>query len=278
MGRFALAILAVGVLISAATVACDAASGPKLPTAVHHRVTLRVYDSSGARLTAKQFIAIETNDHSGLSNDALLDPATLRVTTIAPLYSVHGAIALAAPKSAALLTFAWPSSDGYSAVFLPLPAAGSYNLNLLLATSYRVSASTPPRRAVTLDETPTSAMLQRVRDVVGNGGWVRFVLDPGTPFGDYATPLAEAHQLGLRVLAEPVDSFEMTKFTPSSWRARWVDALTALPSVDEWEAGNEVNANWLGSGVPAKVAWAARYVRARSTARVMVTLYWQNGE
>jgi len=56
--------------------------------------------------------------------------------------------------------------------------------------------------------------------------------------------------------------------------------VDALPDVDEWETGNEVNGNWLGStrSVVAKTRYASEYVKAHTRARVLVTLYWELGE
>jgi hypothetical protein len=48
--------------------------------------------------------------------------------------------------------------------------------------------------------------------------------------------------------------------------------------VDEWEVGNEVNGSWLGRDVGAKVAYAADFVKRHTSARTLLTLYWQLGE
>jgi hypothetical protein len=339
--QFGLSALIAGALVTASLIPADAAKGGGESSS--GVVSMKAYDASGKLLTWSQFLSAETNGHSGRSDDALLDQATLAVTSISPLYSSGGAVALAAPKSAALLSFAWPSSDGYSAVLLPVPSAGSYNFNLLLAQNavatlhaqlaarpgytpsadiasarasadsalataqgaatdsatavaastayeaavhatlllsaeYRVPSSTPTRHAVTLDEIPSSSLLSRVAAVTGPGGWIRLVMDPGTPFSGYASTVAAAHKLGLKVLGLPVDSSGMNGLTSAAWQSRWSSALKTLPAVDEWEAGNEVNGDWLGPNVASEVSWAAAYVRAHSTARVMVTLYWQLGE
>ena len=147
-----------------------------------------------------------------------------------------------------------------------------------LLQQYGTGRAASLRRGVTLDELPDAAILQRARAVVGDGGWVRLVLDPDTPLREYAAPVAAAHRLGLRVLALPVDSSEMAALDGAAWRSRITAAVAALPDVDEWEAGNEVNGDWLGTDVAARVAWAVDHVHEHTAASVLVTLYWQLGE
>jgi hypothetical protein len=147
-----------------------------------------------------------------------------------------------------------------------------------LLQQYGAGRAAALRRGVTLDELPDTATLERARAAVGDGGWVRLVLDPDTPLREYAAPVAAAHRLGLRVLALPVDSSEMADLDDAAWRSRVTDAVAALPDVDEWEAGNEVNGDWLGEDVAARVAWAVDHVHEHTQASVLVTLYWQLGE
>ncbi|MGY1727086.1 hypothetical protein ACI79J_08925 [Geodermatophilus sp. SYSU D01062] len=307
-------------------------------------VVLHVYDSSGNRLDWRQFRQLQSNGHGEDGyDDALLDPVTLEVTESGPLYPRRGDPALDQPDGEALLSLAWPSSDGYSQLLLPVPPAGTHNFNLLAAQqavsavhrqlSGQAGAPLPGdveaaivtaraelreaqdadtesgaavaasraydaavhaqvlllqhagaercgqlRRAVTLDVFPTEAELRRAAAVVGSGGWVRFVLDLDVPLSDYAAAVRAAHRHDLRVLAQPVDSSEMAGLSDAAWRRRITDAVAALPDADEWEVGNEVNGDWLGPDVAARVAWAVRHVHARTSAPAMVTLFWQLGE
>lgn len=150
--------------------------------------------------------------------------------------------------------------------------------SVLLLQQYGQERAGQLRRGVTLDRIPRRADLQHVVALTGQGGWVRLVLDQDTPFTSYAGPIGTAHELGLRVLLEPVDSSAMGDLDEAGWRRRWQSAVRALPEADEWETGNEVNGDWLGSHVADRVAWATRYVHEHTDATALVTLYWQLGE
>lgn len=122
--------------------------------------------------------------------------------------------------------------------------------------------------------------LQNYRNVVGNSahGWVRVVFDRSEPPRYYANEISSAHALGLRVVGQILDSSDMSSVSLAQWQQRVAHYVSVLPTVDEWEVGNEVNGNWLGSGVAAKVSYAAQYVKQHTHARTLVTLYWQLGE
>ena len=65
----------------------------------------------------------------------------------------------------------------------------------------------------------------------------------------------------------------------SAWKARVVEYLAAFPDMDGWEVGNEINGNWLGDDVLAKVAYAANAVKACCpTVPTVATLLWNLGE
>lgn len=72
----------------------------------------------------------------------------------------------------------------------------------------------------------------------------------------------------------------MRRMSLDAFERRTRAYVDALPDVDEWETGNEVNGNWLGStaSVVAKTRYASRYVKSHTHARVLVTLYWELGE
>ena len=126
-----------------------------------------------------------------------------------------------------------------------------------------------------------STDLQRAATMLsprGGDGWVRIVFDRTERATYYAKEVASAHAAGLHVVGQLLDSSDMSKVGLTAWKARVDSYLSVLPSVDEWEVGNEVNGSWLGSGVVAKVAYAANAVKTRTGARTLVTLYWQLGE
>ena len=72
----------------------------------------------------------------------------------------------------------------------------------------------------------------------------------------------------------------MRRWSVAAFEQRTREYVNDLPEVDEWETGNEVNGNWLGSiqSVVAKTAYASKYVKEHTEARVLVTLYWELGE
>ena len=113
-----------------------------------------------------------------------------------------------------------------------------------------------------------------------NDGWLRICFDPGEKPGYYAAEITHAHELGLRVVGQILDSSEMRRWSVAAFKARTREYVGALPDVDEWETGNEVNGNWLGPipSVVAKTLYASKYVKAHTRARVLVTLYWELGE
>ena len=75
-------------------------------------------------------------------------------------------------------------------------------------------------------------------------GWLRICFDPGVKPGFYAAEVSHAHALGLRVVGQITDSSEMRRISVSAFERRTRDVVDALPDVDEWETGNEVNGNF----------------------------------
>jgi hypothetical protein len=109
-------------------------------------------------------------------------------------------------------------------------------------------------------------------------GWVRMVFDPGTRPSDYASAVKMAHAAGLHILAQPIDSSEAANYSQTAYVARFQTFISAFPDIEAWEIGNEVNGNWLGSGMAQKIAATAAYVAtAAPKAAKVVTLYWQIG-
>jgi hypothetical protein len=70
----------------------------------------------------------------------------------------------------------------------------------------------------------------------------------------------------------------MARLSLAEFEARTRFYVAALPAVDAWEVGNEVNQRDLGPDVAEKVSFAASHVKARTSARTLLTLYWQLGE
>jgi hypothetical protein len=109
-------------------------------------------------------------------------------------------------------------------------------------------------------------------------GWVRIVMDPGTDFSAYFPVVHRAHLDGLKVLGQPIDSFYASAFPGRSYLGRIQRAVRALPAVDAWEIGNEVNGGWLGPAMGDRIDRAAEWLRTSHPEKtVVLTFYWQIG-
>jgi len=81
----------------------------------------------------------------------------------------------------------------------------------------------------------------------------RVVLDPGTTPSDYA-PAMSAIMKSAYTMAEILDSADMKGQTVASYQNRAMTYFNGLKNyVDIWEIGNEVNGDWLGTGVEDKL-------------------------
>jgi hypothetical protein len=97
----------------------------------------------------------------------------------------------------------------------------------------------------------------------------------GPTAANYAPSVAQLSQVA-DVMALPNDSSTMAKASLSTIQARIAEYLNAMGStVKVWEIGNEVNGNWLGSGVVPKIQAEYDAVKAagKSTA---ITFYYEN--
>lgn len=308
-------------------------------------LTFRAFGPDGAELDYDAFTAIRTNGHGDEAiNDALLDPATLVVEQIAPLYDDGtGVITLDRPAGAVALAVAWPTSAGYSNVIVDLPPPGEHLFNLVaarqlvadaaagpspdgpppaawgeavtaateaLATAESLASADPAAAAAAADRALESAVtalllprharrsgtellkgvtLDRIEldpaiwpTIAAQAGdrepWVRLVFDPDRGPADYRPAVDAAHAAGLAVLGQFLDSSAMAEVSLAEFEQRVADFLAEFPDIEAWEVGNEINGTWLGPDAAAKAAAAARAVKAGTTARTMLTLYWQLGE
>ncbi len=354
--HFGIAVAVVSAALMAATV--GAVARPALADAATTQLTFRAYDTAGNRLPWSAFKVLRENGKGTAGdNDTLVDPVSLKVLRMWPLFSTGGASgdpALVLPGVKSSLAMAWPTTDGYSNLILDLPTSGgTYVFNLLAGrqlvagleasvasrpwyvpsaafiTAYNTahnrlaSANSAaneaqqgalgaqamnaaahadvlllaeagvqyarahrdalrPQFGVTFDDISGGAAdLSTVSRLVSGDaadGWVRIVFDRTSSAKYYAAEVGAAHSAGLRVLGEILDSSDMSSQTLAAWQSRVQSYVSTLPSVDAWEVGNEVNGSWLGGNVAAKVAYAAAYVKSHTTARTVLTLYWQLGE
>ncbi len=135
-------------------------------------------------------------------------------------------------------------------------------------------------QGVTFDSSHVTAeQWATTRQAVGRGGWIRIVLDREQPLDSYRPIIDRAHTLNMRVLGQILDSSEMKVLDLEGWKERVNSVLAALPLVDAWEVGNEVNGNWLGPDVEKKVAYATHRTKllAPDKPRVL-TVLWNLGE
>ncbi len=109
-------------------------------------------------------------------------------------------------------------------------------------------------------------------------GAVRLVFDAADDPDAYRDRVRAAQQRGLIVVGQLLDSSQLRAMPAARWRERVRAYVAALPTVEVWEVGNEINGNWLGRDAVEKVRYAAGYVRRHTTARVLLTLYWDLGE
>ena len=163
-----------------------------------------------------------------------------------------------------------------------LDAAVDATLLMLIESGLRCARARRPGElqwGYTLDSIEDADQaLMSVAELAPRDGWVRMVFDRAEPPETYRPAVGLAHSLGVRVIGQLLDSAQMGDVSPAAWRERVHRYVRALPNVDEWEVGNEVNGTWLGRDVVAKIAYAARYVREHTRARTLLTLHWQLGE
>lgn len=107
---------------------------------------------------------------------------------------------------------------------------------------------------------------------------VRIPFDPGLAPAHYRQAVNAISKVGY-VLAEPVDSSEVTGYTTPQYVARFRSYLAAFgTSVNLWEIGNEVNGDWLGPArtVTADITGAYDVVR-KAGGRTALTLSYEPG-
>gem|GEM_PF-2034617 len=124
-------------------------------------------------------------------------------------------------------------------------------------------------------------VIDSVSDLVENvpaRAYVRIVFDEGVAAPVYDTIVATAEADGIVVVGQILDSSAMKTLDMAGWQARVAEYVDHFPQITVWEIGNEVNGEWLGTGVKEKIEFAAAYVKnADPTDLTMLTFYWQMG-
>jgi hypothetical protein len=202
-----------------------------------------------------------------------------------PTYVASAAFTSADARAASLILRATQAADDPDRGRLGQLALDQVNVanDLLLSefgpadTRTRLQTS-PPWFGTTLDTTTShDARLDLAAATTAPLGWVRIVFDRNRPPSDYTSMVRAAKARGLKIMAEPVDSYYAKHYTRRQYLTQFQTFLKAFPQIDAWEVGNEVNGSWLGPGIAGKVADAASWVQRHSSAQVVLTLYWQIG-
>ena len=175
-----------------------------------------------------------------------------------------------------------PSLSGYS--FTPANLAVVLSGANASGQSFTSSANPPPPTnwlwGVTTDD-PTSSTAQQV-DALKSlplHTMVRTVFDlpsNGHPAAaDYVSSVTALAAVA-DVMGQPVDSSYMPALTLAAVQARITEYLGAVgPFISVWEIGNEVNGNWLGSGVMPKIEAMFDAVKAAGKPTAL-TFYYEN--
>ena len=153
---------------------------------------------------------------------------------------------------------------------------------LLEADGRQEGASRLPWWGVTVDRRNNYPdVISSIADLVDRrpgAAYVRIVFDQGVGPESYDAIVQEAERQGVVVVGQVFDSAYMRHATVAEFEARWRSYVDHFPNIHIWEVGNEVNGEWLGSDVPEKVAFAARYVKATNpNDTTILTLFWQMG-
>lgn len=75
------------------------------------------------------------------------------------------------------------------------------------------------------------------------------------------------------ILGQPADSTYVKRLSLTQYKQRFQNYVTAFPQIKFWEAMNEANGDWLGTGVPTKLDAAYDVIKAAGK-KVVVTPYW----
>lgn len=111
---------------------------------------------------------------------------------------------------------------------------------------------------------------------------VRIVMSKDISPQEYKELFSKIHKVAY-IMATPVDSYEMKKYSVSSYLKRFKDSYETLSEyTDIWEIGNEVNGeNWLGNNpklISEKVYSAYKYIRNNNGKTALTSYYFAPGE
>lgn len=244
-------------------------------------VTVLGADATGNRFVAS--VPTVTYSISGSVSGAVQQGVLVRLAGAASATTTTGASGSYAFTGLASGSYSvTPSLSGYA--FTPASSAVTLSGANVSGQNFTASANPPPPTSwlwgLTTDD-PNSSTAQQV-DALKSlplRTMVRTVFDlpsGGHPAAaDYVSSVTALAAVA-DVMGQPVDSSYMPSLTLTAVQARITEYLGALgPFVSVWEIGNEVNGNWLGSGVMPKIEAMFDAVKAAGKPTAL-TFYYEN--
>lgn len=105
---------------------------------------------------------------------------------------------------------------------------------------------------------------------------VRIVMSKDVSPKEYQSLFRQIHDVAY-IMATPVDSYDMKKYSKASYLKRFQESYAALADyVDIWEIGNEVNGDWLGNDalVAAKIYDAYKFIQSKQAESALTGYYF----
>ena len=147
---------------------------------------------------------------------------------------------------------------------------------IMLACPVSAQRTVPtPIYGVTLDNVMNASAESNMLAHIARMPTVRVVFDKGTAPSYYKGSIQTFRPVSY-IMGELIDSLYMKQFDTisavQSWTTSYVNMLG--PLVDIWEVGNEVNGDWLGSNVMAKIAAMYDIVAAKGY-KTAITFFYE---
>jgi hypothetical protein len=241
---------------------------------------------SGADATATAFVSAASGSYSitGAVSGAVMQGVTVSLSgtaTANTLTDAGGAYRFTGLANGSYTLT--PSLSGYT--FNPVDWTVNVSGASLAGRNFAATATPPPPSGAWLwgvttdDPTASTASQADALKSLPLRTMVRLVYDPpsgGHPTAaDYA-PSTSALAAVATVMGLPLDSSAMAATNLAGVQARITEYLGAMgASVSVWEVGNEVNGNWLGSGVVPKIEAMYDAVKAAGKPTAL-TFYYEN--
>jgi hypothetical protein len=120
------------------------------------------------------------------------------------------------------------------------------------------------------------AELDNLWNQVGELGVVRFVFSNNKDTSYWADAVNYAHNRGLKILGQPIDSSADAAMTKSQYVALFKEFVNAFAAqVDFWEIGNEVSGEWLSQDIDQRIAECASWAKHSKGVATELCVFWQ---